>query len=55
MDEQDLKKFLVDNLRVHVSSGNFTDPNSRKVSLTLDGEEIAYDYFDVVQKSEYEG
>ena len=55
MNEQELKRYLSENLRIHVKEGGFTDPNNRRVSITLDGEEIAFDYFDVVQKSEYEG
>lgn len=59
-DRQDIKDiircYLTDYLRIQVSNGDFTDPNSRKISLYLDGdEEIAYTYFDVVQKRGYEG
>ncbi|MNK14316.1 hypothetical protein D3C87_324210 [compost metagenome] len=51
-----IKKYLTECLRIQVSRGDFTDPNSRKISLYLDDDdEIAYAYFDVVQKDEYGG
>lgn len=43
------------NLEIRVSDGDYTSPNSRKVVLLFNGKEISYDYFDVVQKDEYEG
>jgi hypothetical protein len=46
---------LKEDLRVEVCDGGFTDPNSRKLVVTLNGDEVCYAYFDVVQKREYEG
>ena len=55
MDRDELLRVLKDGLRIEVTSGGFTDPNSRTVKITFDGEEIASTYFDVVQTDEYEG
>lgn len=49
----ELLALLRDSLRIKVSTGDFTNPNSRKLLLMLDGEEVASAEFDVVQKEEY--
>ena len=54
-DFEQLKEYLRNNLTVSVESGYFTDPNTRVVTLSLDGEEFSRASFDVVQKPEYEG
>jgi hypothetical protein len=49
-----LKVYLQDNLRIEITRGDFTDPNSREVKLLLEDEAISSCCFDVVQKPEYE-
>jgi hypothetical protein len=46
---------VLSELQLNVYSGGFTEPNSRKVVLTLGDRIISTAYFDVVQTSEYEG
>lgn len=46
---------VIKDLRIHVTRGGFTDPNSWRVELRYQDELIDTDYFDVVQKDEYNG
>lgn len=54
-DFEQLKRYLRENLSIKVERGFFTDPNSRIITLRLEGEEISSASFDVVQAREYEG
>ena len=49
------KDDFVQGLSIEVKSGGFTEPNTRTVIVRFNGEEIASDWFDVVQQDEYEG
>lgn len=46
---------VLSDLRIEVSDGDFTTPNSRTVTLKLGDRIISQDSFDVVQTREYEG
>lgn len=46
---------VLSELRVEVSNGDFTSPNSRRITLKLGDRILSTDYFDVVQQREYEG
>lgn len=46
---------VLSNLTIEVKTGNFTMPNQRTVVLRLGDRVLSSDYFDVVQKAEYEG
>ena len=50
-----IKGYLSSRLEIEVKGGEFTDPNSREIRIMLEGECICRDWFDVVQKGEYEG
>lgn len=52
--ERIVEAMLMD-LTIEVKDGNFTDPNSRTVILMHGKKELARAWFDVVQKSEYDG
>jgi hypothetical protein len=54
-DVERIVEGVLSQLRLNVYSGGFTDPNSRKVELTLGGKVISTAYFDVVQMGEYKG
>lgn len=43
------------NLRIEVTEGDFTNPNSRKITLLLGNRVLDSEYFDVRQRREYEG
>lgn len=53
--KEEIKQFLKEHLRIEVNGGGFTNPNRREIVITLDGEKVCSDHFDVVQKDEYEG
>jgi len=47
---------VLQRLSIEVTTGGFTNPNSRKISLLYEGDQvIAYEYFDVADQDEYEG
>jgi hypothetical protein len=46
---------VLNTLSLNITSGGFTDPNSRKIELKLGDRVISTEYFDVVQTREYEG
>jgi len=46
---------IIQNLKIEVRRGDFTDPNSRIISLMYKDMEISQAHFDVVAKEEYEG
>lgn len=54
-DVERITELVISRLNITVYSGGFTDPNMRKVELTLDNKVISTAYFDIVQTSEYEG
>lgn len=46
---------VLQRLSIEVTTGGFTDPNSRKISLLYEGDQvIAYEYFNVADQDEYE-
>jgi hypothetical protein len=49
------KDEFIQGLSISVTNGDFTNPNSRTVTIKFNGVEITSDYFDVVQTREYEG
>lgn len=51
--ERIVENILCD-LRIEVTDGGFTNPNSRKITLLLGNRVLDTAYFDVVQKREYE-
>lgn len=47
---------VLQRISIEVTTGGFTDPNSRKISLIYEGDRvIACEYFDVADQDEYEG
>jgi len=46
---------VLSELTIEVKGGDFTNPNNRCIILKHGAKEISRDYFDVVQKREYEG
>jgi len=47
---------VLQRLSIEVTTGGFTNPNRRKISLLYEGDQvIAYEYFDVADQDEYEG
>ncbi len=46
---------ILSELRITVTDGDFTDPNSRVVTLYHGDRVLSYDYFDVSQQDEYGG
>jgi hypothetical protein len=42
-------------ITVEITAGGFTDPNSRKIEVKYGHRVLCYDYFDIVQRDEYEG
>lgn len=55
IDLNDLVDFLKENLSLKLERGDFTDPNNRRISISLGKHLISSVDFDVVQKREYEG
>lgn len=58
LNKEDVERIIenvLSELSIHVSSGHFTDPNKRTITLKYKDKVISSDYFDVVQKREYEG
>lgn len=55
IDLNDLVAFLRGNLRITVERGGFTDPNNRRISITLGEHEVTSADLDVVQQREYAG
>lgn len=58
LDRADVERIIenvIRELKIEVTTGDFTMPNSRKVVLIFRNEIIDSDYFDIVQKREYEG
>jgi hypothetical protein len=53
--KEELLALLRTSLRISVSDGGFTDPNSRMLKLTLDGEEVCSTTFNIRSRREYEG
>lgn len=54
-DIERITENILSELKIEVTAGDFTNPNSRKISLTFRNRIIDSDYFDVVQTQEYEG
>ena len=54
-DVERITENIIKELKIEVSNGDFTDPNSRKISLVYKNQIFGTDYFNVVQKDEYEG
>lgn len=54
-DVERIVEGVLSQLQLNIYSGGFTDPNSRKVELTLGDKVISTAYFDIVQTDEYEG
>ncbi len=54
-DVERIVENMLENIKVSVSRGGFTDPNSRKVTLSYNSKVISETWFDVVQTREYEG
>lgn len=54
-DIERITENVLSQLSIEVSGGDFTNPNSRTIILKLGDRIISRDYFDVVQKREYEG
>jgi len=52
-DVERIVENVLRNLTLEMIARDFTNPNSRCVSLKLNGREIDRVYFDVVQKDEY--
>jgi hypothetical protein len=52
-DVERITENVLKRLSIQVDSGNFYDPNIRKVILRLDNDVISETHFDVVQKKEY--
>lgn len=53
--ERIVHNYIKENLRIEIKDSDFTCPNNRTVIVRLGNEEIDRVWFDVVQKSEYEG
>lgn len=53
--QEKLDQHIRDNLTIIVREGGWTMPNQRIVEIRFKDETICSDYFDVVQKQEYEG
>lgn len=54
-DVERIVETVLSDLSIEVKGGSFTDPNCRTIVLRYGTREISRAYFDVVQKSEYEG
>lgn len=54
-DVERIVRGVLSKLEVKVDGGYFTNPNSRTISLVLDGEVISRTEIDIRQRSEYEG
>jgi hypothetical protein len=54
-DVERIVETVLSDLSIEVKDGDFTNPNSRTVILKYKNTELSRTWFDVVQKSEYEG
>jgi hypothetical protein len=54
-DVERITENVLSELSINIRGGDFTSPNTRIVELKLGDRIISTDYFDVVQKREYEG
>lgn len=54
-DVERIVETVLSDLSIEVKDGDFTSPNSRTVILKYKNTELSRTWFDVVQKSEYEG
>lgn len=54
MNKNELIEFLKENLTVRVDTTYWTCPNERKITISLENEEICSTTFDVADKPEYD-
>jgi len=53
--ERIVENYIRDNLEIEVRSGDFTNPNSRTITVTVGDRIVSSANFDIVQQREYEG
>lgn len=53
--ERIIENSILNNLKLEIDSGHFTDPNSRLVTLLYKDKEINRIYIDIKEKPEYDG
>lgn len=54
-DVERITENVISQLTIEIKDGDWTNPNSRTIILKLGDRVLSQDYFDVVQKGEYEG
>ena len=54
-DVERIVENVLEQLRIEVKGGRFTNPNSRTIQLKFGDKVISETWFDVVQTDEYEG
>jgi hypothetical protein len=47
-----IKNYLTKNLKISVTNGDWGNEDCRKITVSLDDEELCCDYFDVFERQE---